>query len=469
MSRNGNNTHKERISGTLRQGLPCNVDAERYVLGCILLSAEEQYAKVALLLERNDFSLEKHRRIFAAMERLSEQQIPIDRVTVAEELMKFNQLQSCDGLTYIVSLDDGLPLGGPNIEAYCQMVKEKATLRSSIFLAERTSVQARMSDANADQVVSEATGNFLELATGVKQGARRGTHSLSEIIADFPGGLKSLSGVGMKSLGLSTGYVRYDDLTGGLQPGELIIFGGRPSMGKTALGLSMAQNIAMRHLRNPELGPAHVAIHSLEMSRESLLTRLVCQIARVNSYAYRSGLLSKEERAKVMMAVGTLDELPIHINDDAGQRVPDIHLSARNLMGRVPLKLLIIDYLGLITPVKPTDNRNHDIGIMSRGLKALAKELNIPVVVLVQLSRACESRRDPRPILADIRECGDVEQDADLVAFVFRESVYKPDREDLKGYAELLIRKQRNGPIGDVPLVYLAGSTRFENRAADAD
>lgn len=464
-----NDTHKERTKGTLQKGLPANVDAERYVLGSILLNAKENYARIGLILQKPDFSLEKHRRIFAAMERLAEQRIPIDRITVANDLMKFNELDACDGLTYLISLDDGLPEGSDNVETYARMVKEKATLRTSVFLAGAVSNRAMMSDASADEVLDLATSSFLELATGARQGTRRGTHQLSEIIDEFPGGLKSLTGVGMKSVGLATGYTKYDDMTGGFQPGELIVLGGRPSMGKTAFALSVAQNVASRHLADENLEPQHVAIHSLEMSREALLIRLVCQMARVNSYAYRAGLLSKEERAKVMMAISALHEMPIHINDDSGQRVTDIHLSARNLAARVPLKLLIVDYLGLVVPTKPTDNRVQDIGQMSRGLKDMAKELNIPVVVLVQLSRACESRRDPRPILADIRESGDVEQDADLVGFLFRESVYKPDREDLKGKAELLVRKQRNGPIGDIPLVYIAGSTRFENRLGDYD
>jgi replicative DNA helicase len=464
----GRNVNQERTKGVPLKGLPANVDAERYVLGCILLQGS-RYAGIALMLDTNDFSLNKHRIIYTAMRKLFEAERPIDRITVADELMRSNELNACDGLSYLISLDEGLPVGEPNFEDYARTVKEKSMLRTAIGYAQIVTLQASMSDASSERVLSEATANFLALSTGRNLDSRRGTHTIKEIITEFPGGLASLSGVGMKAQGLPTGYTRWDDMTGGLQPGELIVIGGRPSMGKTALALSVTQNVAMSHLKAGTDIMNWVAIHSLEMSREALVTRLVCQIAKVNSYAYRAGILSKEERARVMDAVGTLNELPITINDDSGQRVTDIHLSARNLAAQKNLKLLIVDYLGLITPVKSMDNRNQEIGVMCRGLKDIAKELRIPVVVLAQLSRACEARSDKRPLLSDIRESGDVEQDADLVGFLYRESVYKPEREDLKGTAELLIRKQRNGPTGDIQLAYLASSTRFENRTSDME
>jgi replicative DNA helicase len=260
---------------------------------------------------------------------------------------------------------------------------------------------------------------------------------------------------------LSTGFKRFDELTGGLHAGELIIIAGRPSMGKTALALNVAQHAAAK------VGQT-VALFSLEMSKESLLTRLLCAMARVDNHRFRLGYLDAEERRRLQIAASELVEAPLYIDDSSGSNLIDMHAKLRRLQAERPLGLVVVDYLQLMSGRGRFENRNQEISALSRGLKLLAKDLGVPMLVLSQLSRAPENRPgDHRPQLSDLRESGSIEQDADLVGFIFREEVYKPDREDLRGTAELILAKQRNGPTGKVQLVFLHQLTKFENRLAD--
>ena len=443
-------------SNTTDRALPTNVDAERFVLGSILLD-DSFYLYTASTLEPDDFSLEKHRRIFGRMGGLYERGEKIDRVTVANELMKFNELEACDGLSYLVSLDDGLPRI-PNIDSYVRIVKDKSVLRRIIFASQNMMNRCLAGEEEPDQILAGAEETLLKLGD-----ARvKGLESASQVLNNYEGGLSAFLDPSKRIKGISTGYTKFDELTGGLHGGDLFILAGRPSMGKTALALNMAQHVALKLKQT-------VAVFSLEMSKESLLTRMLCSVARVDSQKFRAGYLNQEERRKLGHAVNELAEAPLWIDDTAGLYLMDMHSKLRRLQKeRKELKLVIVDYLQLMTGRGRFENRTQEVTALSRGMKLLAKELNVPMLVLSQLSRAPETRQgDHRPQLSDLRESGSIEQDADVVAFIFREEVYKKDDEDLKGRAELIIAKQRNGPIGTVKLRFLHEQTKFENPAED--
>lgn len=442
----------------LEKGLPVNLDAERFVLGAILME-DALYIQVAGTLEANDFSLEKHRRIFLRMGELYERGERIDRVTLANELMKQNQLESVDGLTYLVSLDEGLPALS-NLDSYVRIVKDKATLRRIIFTSQKLIDRCIVGEEEPDEILASAEESLLKLGDTRVNDA---LISPQRILDTFEGGINAFLDPSKRIKGISTGFLKLDEMTGGLHPGELVILAARPSMGKTALALNVAQHVAM----NPNEKQT-VAVFSLEMSRESLLTRMVCAGARVDQQKFRAGYLNQDERRRLAKTTGELVKAPLFIDDTAGTHLMDIHAKLRRLQAEHGLALVMIDYLQLMSGRGRFENRNQEISTMSRGLKLLAKDLNVPMLVLSQLSRAPETRPgDHRPQLSDLRESGSIEQDADLVAFIFREEVYKPDREDLRGLAELQLAKQRNGPTGRVNLVFLKEFTKFENRTND--
>ena len=440
----------------LDKGLPSNVDAERFVLGSILLD-DSQFVQVAGTLEPDDFSLEKHRRIFQRMIDLNARAERIDRVTVANELLRFSELESCDGLSYLVSLDDGLPRIF-NLDSYVRIVKDKAILRKIIFTSQHLMNRCLLGEEDPEQILAGAEESLLKLGDSR---LKTGLVSPEQVIQDYQGGINAFLDPSKRIKGISTGFAKLDEMTGGLHGGELIILAARPSMGKTAMALNIAQHAASR------LGQT-VAIFSLEMSNESLLTRMLCASARVDSQRFRAGYLNADERKRLQAAASQLVEAPLFIDDTAGSHLMDMHAKLRRLGQQRKLGLVIVDYLQLMSGRGRFENRNQEISTLSRGLKLLAKELNVPMLVLSQLSRAPETRQgDHRPQLSDLRESGSIEQDADLVLFIFREEVYKRDREDLHGMAELLVSKQRNGPTGKVDLVFLHSLTKFENRAED--
>ena len=282
-----------------------------------------------------------------------------------------------------------------------------------------------------------------------------------QILQGYEGGISAFLDPSKRIKGLSTGFAKFDELTGGMHGGDLCIIAARPSMGKTALALNIAQHVALKNKQT-------VAIFSLEMSKESLLTRMLCAAARVDSQRFRAGFLSQDERRKLNHALHELVEAPLYIDDTAGTHLMDMHAKLRRLQQERKLGLVIVDYLQLMTAHGRFENRNQEVSALSRGMKMLAKELNVPMMVLSQLSRAVETRQgDHRPQLSDLRESGSIEQDADVVGFIFREEVYHREREDLRGLAELIVAKQRNGPVGTVNLVFLHAQTKFENRAED--
>jgi replicative DNA helicase len=439
----------------LEKGLPSNVDAERFVLGSILLD-DSAFLDVAGTLSPDDFCLDKHRKIFRRMSELHDRSEKIDRVTIANELLKFNELESVDGVTYLVSLDDGLPRI-PNLDSYVKIIRDKATLRRIIAASQQMMNRALLAEEEPDVILAGAEESLLKLG---ESRMTQGLKTPGEIIADYAGGINAFLDPSRRIKGISSGFTKLDEMTGGLHKGELIIIAARPSMGKTALALNIASHVATKLNEK-------VAIFSLEMSGESLLTRMLCATAYVDSQRFRAGYLNQDERRKLAQASQKLVESPLYIDDSAGVNLMDMHAKLRRMQGgEQKLGLVIVDYLQLMSSRGRSENRNQEVSGISRGLKLMAKELDVPMMVLSQLSRAPETRiGDHRPQLSDLRESGSIEQDADLVGFIFREEVYKRDRADLHGLAELIIAKQRNGPIGTVNLVYLHAMTKFENRA----
>ncbi len=442
------------------KGLPSNVDAERFVLGSVMLN-DNVYLQVAGVLEMDDFSLEKHRRIFARMKDLYDRSERIDRVTLANELMKQGQLESVDGLSYLISLDQGLP-ELTNLESYIRIVKDKSTLRKLIFSAQKVINRCLIGEEEPDQILASAEETLLKLGE-----SRAGDKLLSPavIVQNFPGGVGAFLDPSQRVRGISSGFTKFDEMTGGMHGGELLILAARPSMGKTALALNIAQHVATHpRMRKP------VAVFSLEMSSSSLLTRLLCAGARVDQHKFRAGFLNAEERRRLQVELANLTESPLFLDDTPGVNLMDVHSKLRRMKSEHGLSLVVVDYLQLMSSRGRSENRNQEVSAMSRGLKLMAKDLDVPFLVLSQLSRASETRPgDHKPQLSDLRDSGSIEQDADLVMFIYREEIYKRDREDLKGLAELVIAKQRNGPIGTVPLRFLGQFTRFENRAEDLE
>jgi replicative DNA helicase len=443
---------------TFEKGLPSNVDAERLVLGSILIN-HDTYFEVAGALEPDDFSLEKHRRIFQRMKDLYGRGEKIDRLTLANELMKQGQLESVDGLGYIVTLDEGLP-HITNLDSYIRIVRDKATLRKLIFSAQSVINRCLIGEEEPSQILASAEESLLKLG---EANTGQQLETPGDVLEKFPGGLNAFLDPSQRVSGISTGFTKFDEMTGGMHGGELIILAARPSMGKTALALNIAQHVATHPLmRKP------VAIFSLEMSSASLLTRILCAGARVNQHKYRTGYLNADERRRLQVALGDITDSPMYLDDTAGVNLMDVHAKLRRMKAQHGLSLVVIDYLQLMSSRGRSENRNQEVSAISRGLKLMAKELDVPFLVLSQLSRASETRvGDHKPQLSDLRDSGSIEQDADLVMFIFREEVYKRDREDIKGLADLIIAKQRNGPIGTVPLRFIGEYTRFENRAED--
>ena len=450
-------------SGTalaLEKGLPTNVEAERFVLGSILLD-DSLFPQVAGRLEAADFAIEKHRRIFLRMEEVHAKGVTIEDLTLVEELSKNDQLESCDGVAYIASLSDGMPRLS-SIDSYVKIVKDKSLMRRLVHTANDIIGQCIEGGEEVDDLLAEAESSILKVGDAQ---LRSGFSSPRQVVEEFPGGIRAFLDPSKRRRGLSTPFVKFDELTTGLQAGELIVIAARPSMGKTALALNIAQYTGTATLDKPALP---VALFSLEMSNESLLTRLLCSTARVNSHRFRGGYLNQEERRRLNQALTLLVDSKIHIDDSADTNILDISAKCRRLQSEHGLGLVIVDYLQLLASKGRFDNRTQEISAMSRGLKLLAKELNVPVIALSQLSRAPETRPgDHRPQLSDLRESGSIEQDADLVGFIFREEVYKPDREDLQGVAELILAKQRNGPIGRIKLAFIGPYVKFENLASD--
>ena len=438
--------------------LPANVEAERSILGAILLD-NFAYNQAAEHLRIEDFSLDSHRRIYGRMVDLAESSRPIDMITLIEELDRHKDLQPIGDVGYVSSLLDGVP-DRPSIEHYVKIVRDKAMLRGLIHAANTAIARASDQSDAAEEVLSDAEAAIFQLS---EKRIGRGFMDVQEIVRESFGSVDALLQRGQRITGLATHYTDLDEMTSGLQRSDLVIIAARPSMGKTAFAMNIAENAAVEDQQV-------VGVFSLEMSREALLMRLLCSQAKVDAHKMRTGSLWQDDTRKVVRAMEQLAHAPIFIDDTPGISLSEMRAKARRLkQSQGKLDLIIVDYLQLMSGgSKRYENRTQEVSAISRGLKSLAKELSVPVIALSQLSRAPESRGgDHRPQLADLRESGSIEQDADLVMFIFREEVYKPDREDLRGLAELLLAKQRNGPTGRLNLVFLKEFTKFENRTND--
>jgi replicative DNA helicase len=440
---------------TFEKGLPSNLDAEQLVLGAIMLD-DSAFIVVAAQLQPDDFTVEKHRRIYSAMVALNEGGQRIDRVTVANELLRRGQLESVDGLSYLISLDDGLPKIY-SIESYVEIIRKKALLRRIILSSQAVIERCMLDQEDPEEILADAEESFLKLGD---LDATRSLKTPGQIIQEFEGGIGAFLDPSKRVAGLSTGYYKLDEMTSGLHAGELIILAARPAMGKTALALNIAQRVATR-----DTDPKTVAVFSLEMSNEQLLTRMICAEGHVDQQKFRLGYLNTDERRQLQMAALKLAEAPLFIDDSAGINIMDIHAKLRRIKAEHGLGLVVVDYLQLMSTRGRVESRTQEVSALSRGLKLLAKELKVPFLVLSQLNRAPETRPtgDHIPQLSDLRESGSIEQDADMVWFIFRPEYYKPDRDDLRGMAEVIIGKQRNGPTGKVKLVFLREFTKFEN------
>lgn len=442
----------------LERPLPHNLEAERSILGAVILDNHALNAAVEKL-RPDDFFLPQHRLIFNQMVQLAEKQQAIDTITLMEDLTRRNELESAGGLPYLSQLTDGLPRL-TNVEHYARIVKEKAVLRNLIYSASAIQEQALAAGDDADVILDRAESAIFQLA---EDRVRAGLIGVKELVRENFERLERIFSEGRRITGLATGYTDLDNQTAGLQPSELIILAARPSMGKTALALNIAENVALRQ-REP------VAVFSLEMSKESLLLRMLASEARVDAHKFRTGHMNKEDWGKITTGLANLGESPLWIDDSASTTVLEMGAKARRLKRDKGLSLVIVDYLQLVVPSNTgrNTNRQEQVASISRAMKGLAKELKIPVLVLSQLTRAPE-RDERKPQLADLRESGAIEQDADVVLFIHRPNFYKTDLpEEERAKAEVIIAKQRNGPTGNLNFVFLARHTRFEEAAPDA-
>jgi len=448
------------IDYSLDRGLPASPEAERSILGAILLDNTLQNEALSTL-KADHFFLDAHRRIYQRIADLSETNRPIDIVTLAEELLRYKELEAVGGAAYLASLTDGVPRRS-SLEHYVRIVRDKAMLRSLIHASNSVIAQALEQTNSAAEVIDAAESSLFNIAE------ERSGQQLTDIrtIAQesFGGDLDRLFQRGGRITGLETHYADLDELTSGLQKSDLIIIAARPSMGKTAFAINIAENSAV-------MGGKSVAVFSLEMSKEALLNRMLCSQARVDAHKMRTGFLGREDLGKLRGALDRLVQAPIFIDDTPGISLTELRAKARRkAMDRSGLDLIVVDYLQLMSATAPGgrryENRTQEVSAISRGLKAIAKELKVPVIALSQLSRAPETRgKDTEPKLSDLRESGSIEQDADIVMFIYRPEYYDRDNPELEGKAKIILAKQRNGPTDTIQLAFLKGSTRFETLA----
>ena len=441
------------IAATQRK-LPHNLEAEKCVLGAVLIN-NDKFNYAAELIDAGDFFRDAHRRIFDKMVNLSERGQVIDLVTLKEELGRTGDLDDVGGPAYIAALIDGVP-GSTHVEHYARIVKEKSTLRSLIQSANRILKSAYEAETDAEVQLDQAEKEIFEIADDQIQ---EGFVSLRDLV---PGSMETVeklqSHQGLLT-GMPSGFTDLDKLTSGFQPSDLVIIAARPSMGKTSLALNIAQHIGVKTERS-------VGVFSLEMSKEQLFLRMLTAEARIDAQHFRGGQkLGEQEYRKISQALNTLGEAKVFIDDSAGVGVLEMRAKARRLKQEHGLDMLIVDYIQLMQGRGRYENRTLELASISRALKGLAKELQIPILVLSQLSRAPEARKDHRPQLSDLRESGALEQDADVVIFIYRDDQYNPNPEN-ENTAELLVSKQRNGPTGVVKLAFLKEMTRFENQTS---
>ncbi|NLY62201.1 MAG: replicative DNA helicase [Clostridiales bacterium] len=437
---------------TLSRMPPHNMEAEQSVLGCMLLD-KESVATATDFLDSDDFYADAHKEIFDSMVEIYDRGEPVDLVTVTEQLRQRGTLEAVGGVVYLSDLSMTVP-STANIKYYVDIVEEKAILRRLIAACNDIIKQSYEAREEIDLIIDHAEKSIFEIT-------QRNTVSdfepIKTVLLDTYAKIEEMSKNKGKIIGVPTGFHDFDQKTSGLQPSDFVLIAARPSMGKTSFVLNVAQYAAIR-------ANVPVAIFSLEMSKEQLVQRMLSAEANVELQKIRTGDLSEEEWIKLVEAAGPLSQAPIYIDDTPGISVMEMRSKARRLKLEKGLGMIVIDYLQLMSGRGRAENRQQEISEISRSLKALARELSVPVVTLSQLSRAPEARTDHRPMLSDLRESGAIEQDADLVAFLYRDEYYNPDTEK-KNIAEVIIAKQRNGPTGTVELVWLGQYTKFANYA----
>lgn len=432
---------------------PQNLEAEMAVLGSMLID-EEAISVATETIDRQAFYKDTHRKIFEAITELYNANKPVDLITLTDELKRRAILDEVGGSSFLTSLANSVPTAA-NIGHYVRIVKEKSILRTLINNSTRIVQLCYESEGNIDEVVDNAEKLIFEVSDRKHQGTYE---HLKEIIKNSIETIDKLYQKKAHVTGVPTGYIDFDLKTAGMQPSDLIIVAGRPSMGKSALALGMAEYAGV-------VEKIPVAVFSLEMSKEQLVQRMLCAHAKVDAHKVRTGYLSTSDWPRITAAAGKLSEAPIYIDDTPGISVMELRAKARRLKSHHDIQLIILDYLQLMRGSSSnSESRQQEISEISRSLKAIARELNVPVIAISQLSRAVESRTDHRPQLSDLRESGAIEQDADVVVLILREEYYNPTP-DNQGIAEIIIAKQRNGPVGSLKLSFIKEYTRFENIA----
>ena len=429
---------------------PQNIEAEQSVLGAILLE-NDALPKALEIISPEDFYREAHRKVFDVIIELFDKNEAIDLITVTDSLKRKNELDSVGGVTYLSGLVSLVPTAA-NVRYHAKIIKEKALLRALLRSTTEIAAKVYESSLEADEMVDYAEKTIFDISD---RRTKTSFFTLKEVIKSSFEMIEHLYDKKEAITGIPSGFADLDELTTGFQPGDLIIIGGRPSMGKTALGLNIAQHVGV------EVGePA--AVYSLEMSKEQLALRMLCSEAMVDSNSVRKGFIRKEDWHKLTNAAGKLAAAPIFIDDSSSTSVLEMRAKARRLkMEHGGLSLVIVDYLQLMRGRGNFERREQEISEISRSLKALAKELRVPVIALSQLNRAVEQRGEKKPTLADLRESGAIEQDADVIIFLYRDEVYNKNNPSNKGKAEIIVAKQRNGPTSTVNLTFLSNCTRF--------
>ncbi|NOX96845.1 MAG: replicative DNA helicase [Nitrospirae bacterium] len=436
---------------------PQNLEAEMSVLGSMIME-EDAVAQAIEFLEEEGFYHKPHRKIFSAILDLYDKGKAVDLVILTDQLRKQGSLEEVGGAAYLTSLINSVPTAA-NVEYYARIVQEKAVLRSLINTATQIITESYNDRQEVDLFLDKVESLIFNIS---QRRIQRDFIPVKELIHDSIELAETLTQKKQLVTGLPTGFTDLDALTSGLQPSDLVIIAGRPSMGKSALAVNIALHVGVKK-------KIPVAFFSMEMSKEQLVQRMLCSEARVDAHKLRTGFLKSEAFSDLTSAAGRLNESPVFIDDSPGISCLEVRAKARRLKSKENIGLVIIDYLQLMQGRFRVENRQQEISEISRSLKSLARELSIPVIALSQLSRAVENRDPPRPRLADLRESGAIEQDADLVAFLYREEYYKRETDENRGIAELNVAKQRNGPVGNIKLVFVKESTRFENYARRAE
>lgn len=449
---------------TTMQQMPHDTDAEKAVLGAIFLS-QEAFVTVDAMLDADDFYVRSHQLIYHAMSEINDRgDQRIDAVTMRDELNRENELANAGGIQYIAELAGSVPTAA-NVENYAKIVHDKAVSRRLIDVSQNIIDKSYAGDTPIEDLVDNAEQQVMNISAG---GNNNGFHRIEDVLEESFNNIMALSKNQDQVPGLATGYQYLDQITTGLHPGELVIIAARPAMGKTAFALNIAQNVAVR------VANSTVAIFSLEMSAESLVNRMICAEGGIDAQHLRTGKLSQDETKSLFSSMDTLSRANIFIDDTAGIKISEIRAKSRRLAERDGLSLIIVDYLQLIDGGGSAENRQQEVSMISRSLKKLAKELNVPVIALSQLSRGVEQRQDKRPMMSDLRESGSIEQDADIVSFLYRDDYYerdegkddddgpvKGDDQSTPSEMEVIIDKNRSGPRGTVKLLFNKSCNKF--------